>query len=227
MARQARQPRQARRNVSGASIPVAPTLQLSPEEVQKHAGQYDAWHWGLKAQRVVDWKDPDMPRTLIACGRLVRLHVRAPKQHQHPRRQRDTMIQFSRQLSANSYVSYDPEHPLERLYLLLAPKARAEMAQVFWKENNLSAMPLNQLASLAGGEHGRLQGYPDVMVKPVGVLTALVYLTHKKGDGTAPNYYIHNVGEVSLCFPFLAADANGRLWIAGGNTRSPTPGITD
>ena len=62
-------------------------------------------------------------------------------------------------------------------------------------------------------------------VKPVGVLTALVYFTHKQGDG--PSYYIHQMGELSHHLPILAFDRHGRPWLAGGNYTCPTPGITD
>ena len=68
-------------------------------------------------------------------------------------------------------------------------------------------------------------GYPDVMVKPLGAVTAVVYQTHKKGDG--PSYYIHQMAEISGKFPFLGVDNRGRLWLAGGNYTSPNPGITD
>jgi hypothetical protein len=67
-------------------------------------------------------------------------------------------------------------------------------------------------------------------VKPIGILTGLVYYTHKKGDenpGNPRSYYIHKMGEMSKFYPILAGDAQGRLWLAGGNYSCPSPGITD
>jgi hypothetical protein len=140
------------------------------------------------------------------------------------------MIQFSKSMSANSHVTYDPDHPYERLYLLVNPQARPTLKARFWDENTMAARPLNDLALIAGGKHGKKRDYPDIDCKPIGVLTAIVYYTHKKGDENPDDprsYYIHQVGEVSGSLPFLCADAKGRFWLAGGSTTAPTPGITD
>jgi hypothetical protein len=88
-------------------------------------------------------------------------------------------------------------------------------------------MELNQLASVAGGKHGKRADYPMITVKPIGVLTALVYYTSKAGDSPPPSYYIHQMAEISGWYPILAVDNSGRLWLAGGNYTVPTPGITD
>lgn len=191
---------------------------------QRYAKQYTDWHWGENPAMVVDWDDSDTPENMIECGRLVRVHFRAPASV-NPRRERDTMIELARPMARRSYVAYDPSHPSERLYLLVAPAATPLLAERFFRENPAPALPLGQLAMMVGGRHGKVNDYPDVMVKPIGVMTALVYHTHKKGDG--PSYYIHKMGEESTHFPVLAADSCGRLWIAGGNYTCPTPGITD
>jgi hypothetical protein len=204
-------------------------------DAQKEQGRkafYD-WHWFQGSEqeapemKIVHVQDPDVPDMLVECGRLVRLHVRAPSRDnpKHPRRERDTMIEFSRAVSAASHVAYDPNHPDDRIYLLVSPKARQALADRFWDENPLRAMDLNELASLGGGRHGKRADYPSVQVKPVGITTAVVYFTNKKEDG--PSYYIHKLGELSHHYPILACDDLGRLWFAGGNYTAPTPGITD
>lgn len=215
--------RRARRNRGNLPM-VDHSLDLDPSEIQRGAQAYEDWHWGEGATKVVDWNDDDMPPMLIECGRLIRLHVRAPSSDRHPRRQRDAMIQLARSVSDTSHIAYDPEHPHERLYLLVNPKSRKALASRFWQQNMAPTMQLGQLARIAGGRHAR-EDYPDIMVKPVGVLTAVVYLTTKKGDGLS--YYIHHMGEMSHHFPILAVDQQGRLWMAGGNYTTPTPGITD
>lgn len=202
------------------------TLSLSQGELARGEKKYEDWHWGVGSQKVVDWNDADMPKTLIECGKLIRMHIRAPGERgTHPRRKRDTMIELSRRASAKSFIAFDPDHPDERLYLLLDPAASPAIQHRFWDENRIPSMPLSEVARLAGGKHGKRDDYPSVAVKPVGILTALVYYTHKKGDG--PSYYIHKMGELSQNFPILCVDAQGRLWIAGGNYTCPTPGITD
>lgn len=216
----------ARRNRSGG-LPVASTLELTPMEVQRGAKASTDWHWGVGPSKVLDVKDPQIPAVmLIECGRLIRLHVRVPQDGKvHPRRVRDAMIEFSKQVSRDAHLAYDPDHPDERLYILLPESARRVLKQRFWDENRASAVNLNQLALAIGGRHGKRADYPSVLVKPVGILTAVVYYTNKKGDG--PSYYIHKIAELSSLFPALAIDQRGRLWIAGGNTTAPTPGITD
>lgn len=208
---------------------------LKLTDTQKEQGRkafYD-WHWfqGTEQEapemKVVHVQDPDVPEMLVECGRLVRLHVRAPSRNnpKHPRRERDTMIEFSRAVSSASHVAYDPNHPDDRIYLLVSPKAREALASRFWDENPLRAMDLNDLAEIGGGRHGKRRDYPPVLVKPVGITTAVVYFTHKKDDG--PSYYIHKLGELSHNYPILACDEDGRLWFAGGAYTAPHAGITD
>lgn len=213
-----------------ADLLVDPTLDLSPEELKEGDQHFNDWHWGIPTAKVVDWNDDDFPRILVECGRLIRLHVRAADQaigegNRHPRRKRDAMIEFSQSRSDRSHVAYDPNHAEQRLYFLIDPEARPTLARRLYAKNSLSPMPLGQVAILTGGRHGRRQDYPDVMVKPVGILTALVYQTEKQGDGLS--FYIHQMGEISRYYPILAVDAQGRLWLAGGNYTAPTPGITD
>tara|TARA_Y100000310_G_scaffold303569_2_gene342037 strand:+ start:4858 stop:5484 length:627 start_codon:yes stop_codon:yes gene_type:complete len=203
-----------------------PSIQELQGGSRKGKKLYEDWHWGIGPSRFIDWDDPDYPETLIECGRLVRIHFRAPRVvGTHPRREKDRMIEFSRSIANNSHLAYDPEHPDQRLYLLLCPEASPTVAERFWDNNSLPSQPLSQLATLAGGRHGKRPDYPRVMVKPVGIMTAVVYYTHKKDDG--PSYYIHKLGEESCHYPILAVGSLGRLWMAGGHYRAPVEGVTD
>lgn len=217
--------------MSRSELDIDPSLALAAGEVEKGASEYNQWHWGYQPRRVMDWNDKDMPRMLVECGKLVRLHVRLPRDGRsaHPRRRRDAMIEFSRNVSANAHIAYDPDHPYERLYLLVPKSQQRTLKQRFWDSNPVAARNLNELAAIAGGKHGRKRDYPNVMCKPIGVLTGVVYHTAKKGDSPehGGSFYIHKVGEISHVYPFLCADAKGRLWLAGGNYTSPSPGITD
>jgi hypothetical protein len=225
----------ARLNRSSAKPNLQPGLQLNNGELEKGNSRYDDWHWGVGPSKVMDWDDPDYPRMLIECGRLVRMHVRAPDNwvanpKAHPRRKRDTMIELSRVASENSHIAFDPDHPEERLYLLVDSNVSKTLARRFWHENDSKPIELNALAAIAGGKHGKRADYPQIKVKPIGVLTAVVYRTHKKGDenpGDPRSFYIHAVGELSNHYPILSVDERGRLWLAGGNYTAPSPGITD
>lgn len=186
---------------------------------------YTAWHWGIEPKHVIQWDDPDYPEgELVECGRLVELHVREPGQR------RDTIIRLNRKEGNGSHLAFDPEHPNQRLYILSHPDFRARMLGEFRQNPDYSGgskyrvMPLVEIAKRAGGRHAS-RDYADVDAAPVGILTHVVYATEKKGDGYSQ--YIHKLGEESGIRPVLAVDGEGRLWVAGGNYTSPTPGITD
>ena len=194
------------------------------------------WHWFSEGdnwtQHIIEVDDDDLPSHLIECGRLIRLHIRAPstaRTNRHPRRRRDTKIEFSAAVSKNSHVAFDPNHRDERLYLIVSPQAQAELKKAFWDRSSMKSQSLNDVAEVAGGRHGQ-RDYPDVLVKPLGVITAVVYRTRKSGDENPEDprsYYIHKLAEITGKFPFLCVDDRGRLWFVGGNYTSPTPGITD
>ncbi|MAH47451.1 hypothetical protein CMI37_16625 [Candidatus Pacearchaeota archaeon] len=205
---------------------------LTPSQIRKAKRAAADWKWFTPREfeqqlKMIEWDDPDYPDgVLIECGNLARIHFRAPagESSRHPRRRRDTTITFSKPVARQSYLAFDPEHPDDRLYMLVKPSASAFLAERFWQDNPVEAKALSEWAMLAGGRHSR-GGYPNVMAKPVGVMTAVVYFCHKKDDG--PSFYVHKMGEMSCYYPILCCDSRGRLWVCGGNYRNPTPGITD
>jgi hypothetical protein len=226
----------ARSNKMGpmGRVKVRPDVDLEANDIDAgvKAARKWSWHDGKDPSKmpeleVLDIPDPELgDMKIVACGRLVRIHVRAPKQNPtHPRRERDTMLELSRRASENSYLGYELGHPYDRLHIILDPDVQKGFQQRFWRDSTAPRIEMNQLASLAGGKHGKLQDYPDLEVKPVGVMTAVVYYTDKEGDGAS--YYIHKMAELSHNFPILACDDLGRLWILGGSYTAPTPGITD
>jgi hypothetical protein len=184
----------------------------------KYRKRYVDWHWGIEPETIVEWEDPDYPEYLIEAGRLAELRYREPG------RRRDTAIKLGRNEMNRSHIAFDPEHPNERLYLVLAPEVQEKLAKQR-KNTALPPLPLGELAAHIGGRHGDGSDYPDVEVTPMGILTAVIYYTIKEGDG--PSFYIHQMGEESGVMPALGKDKKGRLWLAGGNYTSPTPGITD
>jgi hypothetical protein len=184
----------------------------------RYKERFTEWHWGIEPETIIEWDDPDYPEYLIEAGRLAELRYREPG------RRRDTSLKLARDAMNKSHIAFDPEHPNERLYLVLAPEARKKVQR---KRSNPSmpSMKLGELAEHIGGRHGTGHDYPDVSIQPMGILTAVIYYTNKEGDG--PSFYIHHMGEESGVMPALAKDKKGRLWLAGGNYTSPTPGITD
>jgi hypothetical protein len=178
--------------------------------------RYKKWHWGEEADLDVQWDDDDFPNTMIGIGNLHELHVR-------PLNGEGDADELVMQEGQSCWIAFDPEHPHERLYLLLSDEVRADVRSKLLKKNG-EWWDLGELSRAAGGKQAR-HPYPDVEVQPVGQLTHVVYFTKKTGDGLSQ--YIHNFGEESGIVPILAADKTGRLWVAGGNMTSPYAGITD
>ena len=198
----------------------------------KGAQLYEEWHWGVPASSITDWKDPDVDSVLhggedgplIETGRLVELHFREPG------RRKDTVVRLNRDEANGSHLSFDPEHPHQRLYIHSHPSFAKRMHEKYRQDDRYEngskhrEVALRRAASLVGGRHATAD-YPKVDVVPIGILTHVVYATEKKGDGYS--FYIHKLGEESGIKPALTIDNRGRLWIAGGNYTSPSPGITD
>jgi hypothetical protein len=190
---------------------------------------YTNWHWGIGPAVVSQWPDepdgiaypfagrPDSP--LVECGRLVELHIFRPGS------MRAKVLKLSSEESNETPLVFDPAHPYRRLYILTGPKLRERTAR--FHSDAKAPYRINPLAGVAAYARGRhaTPDYHDIDVRPLGVLTHVVYATHKKGDG--PSMYIHEFGEDSGIQPALCVDRFGRLWIAGGNYTSPDPGITD
>lgn len=198
---------------------------------QKSVDAFKKWHWGLGHVNVVDVEDPDLPDELIECGRLAEIRVHIP-QHgvlqngtKSAARRKSAQITLEQSESQRSHLAYDPNHPYERLYVVLPSDVQRKMKQTYYNQNPFAAQPLSDIARFTGGRHGTPNDYPNVMVKPIGICTALVYATEKTGDGFS--YYIHRLGEETGVRPCVCIDSKGRLWFAGGAYTSPTPGITD
>lgn len=195
---------------------------------------YTKWHWGIKPLKEVEWNDPDLPDYLIETGRLVELHykpllpyIENPNSdifYADPDDFQTKIIKLNKTDSNKSHLAFDPKHKYERLYILSSPAFKKKMKK-YWQDSPWEAISLKDAAKEAGGKHGKMKDYPNVKVRPIGVLTHVTYACEKKGDGYS--FYIHHMGEESGIQPWLVVDRKGKLYIAGGNYTSPTAGITD
>jgi hypothetical protein len=179
-----------------------------------------SWHWGIPAKRVVDWQDPSIPPILIEIGQLCELHVK-------PIDGGPIVIMSIPEADWPAcHVAFDPDHASQRIYILIPQAYQREMRPTYVPK---LARPLFECAQAIGGRHARRNDYPRLQVTPLGVLTHVVYFTHKKGDenpGDDRSQYIHEMGEEGGIPPALCVDASGRLWVAGGSYTCPIPGIT-
>jgi hypothetical protein len=181
---------------------------------------FEAWHWGSKAEKVVDF--PGYPE-MVECGRLVQLRFRVPGSTA----KKDSSIMFTRAAAVNSHVAYGYTSP-HQLYLILERGAQKDMKRLFWDGSQQYAQNLTGLARRVGGRHGS-DPYPQraglllgcrglEVVKPIGVLTDTLYSTLKNPDG--PRAYRHPMGEISGVAPLLCVDGTGCLWVAGGDYKA-------
>jgi hypothetical protein len=191
--------------------------------------RYKNWHWGEEATQKIEWPDPDYPGVLIEIGRLAELHVKENPDE----RGRSQVIRVPEEHMDGAHLAFDPEHSAQRLYVLTPEAVRRAVRRTYWDaENNL---PMEQLAGRVaetmGATSAHASDYPDIRVSPIGYLTHVVYLTHKRGDGVS--LYIHELGEndkhagKDVRLPLLCADAQGRFWVVAGAYTCPVPGITN
>lgn len=176
--------------------------------------RYTRWHWGEPPTKQITVDDRNLPEHLIECGKLVECHVDL-----YPD---DEPVTLTPEDGAS--LCFDLDHPDDRLYIVRLPKRVRAAVRRRWCGAGAEWWDLQAVAKLAGGRHA-VEDYPAVEVTRIGTLTAVVYATHKRGDG--PSQYIHHLGEESGVQPILAADHQGDLFICGGNYTSPTAGITD
>ena len=180
---------------------------------------YKEWHWGLPAHREIEWPDTDYPDRMVEIGRLLELHV-------NPDQGKPYKIILSEPDYEDAFVTFDQDHPDQRIYIAMRPRLQSRMRHELRKlrrGNPPKRLKLAALAKQIGSRHGT-SDYPDIAVEPLGRLTHVVYFTDKKGDGLSG--YIHEMGEEGGITPAIAVDDEGRLWLAGGSYDCPPPGIT-
>lgn len=174
---------------------------------------YRAWHWGQPAGKVVHVDDELVP-DVVGIGELREMEL-------------DSGIL---KIPGKSWLAYDPHHPGHRLHCVLNPEVREDFRRQM--KQAPYTVSLQEVAESSGGDHARWK-LPNVQCFPLGVVDAVIYFTHKKGDG--PSEYKHDFGKelapgVDRRFkgtkPVAAIDVSGRLWIVGGSYRCPLPGIT-
>ncbi len=205
---------------------------------------YKNAHWGIEADKVLEVDDRDLPSELTMMGRLAELEVAPPGG-----RGRTVVLKFDTEGDIPPAMLLFDLPRTRRLYNVLDPENLRNMKRRLWDAGKgIKAIPLSQLARWDEDGHPYPQRtrlrqhakkYPRVMVKPVGIVTRVVYETPKmddakprrrnarRADDFDPDFYEHHMGEESGHQPWLGVDAKGRLWWAGGNYHVPDAGITD
>lgn len=192
-------------------------LRNSTSSPNKH---YRDWHWGIESTGTVSIPDPEYPDYMIECGRLVQLRYRLSGQQG-----RDLKIGFTRDAAKSSHVAYNHRAPYQLYLIHRRASDRRNNKVMFWDRNPAQPTRLKTIAERVGGRHAA-DPYPHLAVKPVGVLTGVLYSTTKKGDGGRA--YLHPMGEENGIAPMLCIDSQGRFWVAGGNYRAQNlAGIED
>jgi hypothetical protein len=225
----------ARKNKHDYGLPLA-TIE------RRHVERSKRWHWGVPPTQVVRWSDPDYPEAMIEIGRFaefkaIPVGLRGAKVFPIPKRfwfeEDHTALAGDeartnpnpRRVGPMAHLTYDPDHASERIYVCLPDTLCADFAGLYRKN---ATVALSDLAKHVGGRHGKKRDYPEVQVTPLGTLTAVTYFTRKKGDendGENRSLYEHQMGEDGGIPPMIAADARGRLWLAGGSYSCMIPGV--
>lgn len=200
-----------------------PKTNAHPQENPRQLSQlYVEWHWGTEPTTMRRINDPRLPVHLVECGRLVQVEVETPD-NANPRGFTTQVITIPKNEQDKNHIAFDPDHPHQRLYILLDEKTK-QQAKKIYASSPYSPTPLKFWAKLAGGRHAS-GDYPDIQVKPLGILRTGGYATNKLPDG--PSWYKHMMGEETGVRPVLTVAQDGTLWVAGGDYTSPTPGITN
>ena len=203
--------------------------------MSKAAKAFEKNHWGHKHTQVIDTNTPDLDRHLkkhqpkhlgnpeiSEWGGLVGFGF-LPFDKVNPQgKAEEEKLELSNRDMKKNHLVYDPYHPHQRLYFILAPDLQKEVKKEFWTKSREKAIKLPTLARRMNGRHGTAD-YPSILVKPVGEMTYIDYLTDKKSDGLS--IYRHTLGEESGIRPEVAVDAKGRLWFLGGDYYSTEAGI--
>jgi len=181
--------------------------------------RYESYHWGFKPTRTVRINDAILPAQLVEMGVLRGLYVTLPD---------DNQIELG--FPEGGWVSIDVSHPVDRLYLPVPNPTMRALKRRYW-DRRTEEWNLGDLSEAVGGRQAAYE-FPEVTVAPVGVVTDIIYLTPKRGDGSpedpndgVPSEYIHAFGEEGGEQPFLGVDEKGRLWLAGGDYSVPKAGI--
>ena len=203
--------------------------------MSKAAKAFEKNHWGNKPTRIIKTKTPDLDRHLRKSqptslrepeisewGRFVGFGFSDLSRVNPQGEAEEERLELSNKDMERNYLVYDPYHPHQRLYFILAPDLRREIKKEFWVKSRQHPVKLPTLARRMNGRHAT-GDYPPVMVKPIGEMTYLDYLTDKKSDGIS--IYRHTLGEESGIRPEVAVDAKGRLWFLGGDYYSTEAGI--
>lgn len=179
------------------------------------------WSWGKPVEDVIEIDDDDLPDEIVECGRFAEAHFWPIKGRTG---RQNKIIKLPESQANNSYLGFDFKHPFQRLYIILDPKFRKKMKKEYWDKSNAHIFNPADIAEAAGGKHAT-EDYPDIDVKPIGILRNVVYATDKGNDNFS--LYIHAMGEETGIRPALCVDETGRLWIVGGDYTCPIPGITN
>jgi hypothetical protein len=162
-------------------------------------------------------------KRLIPCGRLLQIRFRIPT-NGDVENGRPGQVELRSDVGQWSYLMFDNDDKRQPLYMIMDDRAKGYVKSNLFKTNPFPLMPLKEVAKHTGGLQAK--GWqPNVLVKPVGISTAIIYFATKSEDGASN--YIHRFGEESGIRPTLCVAQDGGLWFAGGDYTCPTAGITN
>lgn len=172
--------------------------------------RYQDWHWGAEAGKLVHVRDAEVP-DVVGIGELREIEFT-----------NGTYLEFP----ADTWIAFDHRHPHERIHIILRPQTRETNRKEMKYADPI--LPLQEIARATKGTQARY-ALPALNAHPLGIVSAVVYFTYKKGEQEdRPWEYHHVFGKEHSrgIKPILAADVSGRLWLCGGSYICPEAGIT-
>lgn len=210
MARRAQPPQGPLRRLGG---PQGPRGGPSPGAIES----YRATHWGVPATTYFYDPDPLLPGNITTMGQLHELVYDEGK---------DNSSAWSLRLPPGARLCYLPTGST-RLFNQMPARMKAGIRAEHWDAHPQA--PTYRLDEVARHAGGRQQGgYPNVKVKVLGRVLEVYYRTLKgDGDQGRPEMFVHELGTEpdNDQLPWLAVDADGRLWWAGGGYWVEADGI--
>lgn len=178
---------------------------------------YKATHWGVAPTTFLYDPDPLLPANLPTMGQLHELVYDEGS---------DGSQAWSLRLPAGARLCYQ-DSGSTRLYNQMSADVKAGIRAAHWDDHPRA--PVYRLDEVARHAGGRQQGgYPNVQVKVLGRVLEVYYRTLKgDGDQGRPEMFVHELGTEpdNDQLPWLAVDADGRLWWAGGDYWVEADGI--
>ena len=151
--------------------------------------EYKKYHWGTEPTGTIKTRSKYHSDKMISYGRCCEFHL--SDEMKLSKQKPEYILEIPETHLHTSYLLFDSSKKKKPLMIELDPETQKEFKELY-KENPNEPEKLKDIAKISGGYQANRR-YPNVMAKPLGYCTHIVYRTIKKPDGLSS--YIHEFGE--------------------------------